>query len=252
MSNLKFLTVWDHIERGYLDKALELLVASREAVQQSDFKVDAAMMSSQRQLALWFASRGQGYEQQVEYSRAANAFESAAAAAPWHAEMLNLLARFQATYSEAEFRNGARAVENATKAYELSQWDSYYYIDTLAAACAESGRFEQAVEWQCQAITKLPLDVRPGSRAQYQAKLQLYQAGQTYHGQYLHAGKLIARYTFDEVSGKTAPDLSGNKIDATLVGDARIVDDPVRGKVLELDGDGDWVDCGNDLPNSSQ
>ena len=48
-------------------------------------------------------------------------------------------------------------------------------------------------------------------------------------------------------SGGQLGGLSGNKIDATLVGDARIVDDPVRGKVLELDGDGDWVDCGNDL-----
>jgi beta-galactosidase len=26
-----------------------------------------------------------------------------------------------------------------------------------------------------------------------------------------------------------------------------VVDDPIRGKVLELDGDGDWVDCGDDL-----
>lgn len=149
--------------------------------------------------------------------------------------------------NSADFRNGTKAVQNATKACELSNWDNYNYIDTLAAAYAQTSQFEQAVKWQYQAITKLPPDVRPGSRAQYQAKLQLYQAGQPYHGQYLHAGKLIARYTFDEVSGKTAPDLSGNKIDATLVGDARIVDDPVRGKVLELDGDGDWVDCGNDL-----
>ena len=62
----------------------------------------------------------------------------------------------------------------------------------------------------------------------------------------MHDGKLIARYDFDEVEGSTVPDSSGNKIDGTLVGDARIVDDPVRGKVLELDGDGDWVDCGND------
>jgi len=43
------------------------------------------------------------------------------------------------------------------------------------------------------------------------------------------------------------PDSSGHEINGTLVGDARIVDDPVRGKVLELDGDGDWVDCGNNL-----
>ncbi|HUU17305.1 MAG TPA: LamG-like jellyroll fold domain-containing protein [Sedimentisphaerales bacterium] len=239
-------TVWDHIELGYLDKALELLIAARESVKPSDSEVDADTMSAQRQLALRFAARGQGYEQRSEYGRAANEFESAAAATPWHAEMLNLLALFQATCSEAKFRDGAKAVENATKACGLSNWDNYNYIDTLAAACAQAGQFEQAVKWQSQAITKLPADVRPGSRAQYEAKLQLYQQGQAYHGQYLLTGKLIAWYSFDDISGNTVPDSSGNKIDATLFGDARIVDDPVRGKVLELDGDGDWVDCGND------
>ena len=238
--------VWDHIEHGYLDKALGLLIAAKESVQQSDSEIDAATMSAQRQLALRFASRGQGYEQRSEYGRAANEFESAAAAAPWHAEMLNLLARFQATCSKTEFCDGAKAVENATKACELSNWDNHRYIDTLAAACAQAGRFEQAVKWQRQAMIKLPADVRPGSRAQYQAKLQLYREGLSYHGQYLLTGKLIARYSFDDVSGNTVPDSSGNKIDGTFLGDALVVDDPVRGKVLELDGDGDGVDCGND------
>ncbi|MCK4790140.1 MAG: hypothetical protein KAV87_40755, partial [Desulfobacteraceae bacterium] len=240
-------TVWDHIEQGYLDKALELLVPARESVQPSDSEVDAVTMSAQRQLALRFAALGQWYEQRGEYSRAANEFESAAAAAPWHTEMLNLLARFHAICPEAEFRDGTSALQNATKACELSNWDNYNYIDTLAAACAEAGRFEQAVKWQSQAITKLPKDMRPGLRAQYEAKLRLYQEGQSYHGQYLLTGKLIARYSFDDISGNTVPDSSRNKIDGTLFGDARVIDDPVRGKVLELDGDGDGVDCGNDL-----
>jgi hypothetical protein len=63
----------------------------------------------------------------------------------------------------------------------------------------------------------------------------------------LLTGKLIARYSFDDISGNTVPDSSGNKIDGTFTGDARVVDDPVRGKVLQLDGNGDWVDCGNDM-----
>ena len=240
-------TVWDRMEQGYLDKALELLAATRQLTPPPDAEVDAAARSAGTQLALRFAGRAQAYEQRSEYGRAVQAFESAAAAAPWHAGMLDQLARFQATCSQAEFRDGAKAAENATKACELSYWDNSGYIDTLAAACAEAGRFEQAVKWQREATTKLPADVRPSLRTHSEAKLTLYQAGQSYHGQYLHPGKLIARYSFDEVVGKTVLDSSGNKIDGTLVGDARIVDDPVRGKVLELDGDGDWVDCGNDL-----
>ncbi|OHB64627.1 MAG: hypothetical protein A2Y77_05970 [Planctomycetes bacterium RBG_13_62_9] len=193
-----------------------------------------------------FAARAQAYEQRSEYGRAVHAYESAAAAAPWHAEMLDQLARFQATCSQAEFRNGTKAVENATKACELSQRDNSGHIDTLAAAYAEAGRFEQAAKWQRQAMTKLSAETRPGRRADCEARLRLYQEGQSYHGQYLLTGRLIARYNFDEVRGKTVPDSSGHEINGTLVGDARIVDDPVRGKVLELDGDGDWVDCGND------
>ena len=162
------------------------------------------------------------------------------------AGMLDQLARFQATCSQAEFRDGTRVVDNATRACELSHGDSYRYIDTLAAAYAEAGQFEQAARCQRRAMTKLSAETRPGRRADCEARLRLYQAGQSYHGQYLHAGKLIARYTFDEVGGNTVRDSSGNRIDGTLVGDARIVNDPVRGKVLELDGDGDWVDCGND------
>ena len=245
--NRPLSTVWDRMEQGYLDKALKLLKADRESMQLSDSEVDAAAKSAEFQLALRFAARAQAYEQRSEYRRALSAFESATAATPWHAEMLNQLARFQATCSHADFRDGAQAVENATKACELSHWGNSDYISTFAAAYAEAGQFQQAVKWQQEAIMKRPEEVRPSLRAHCEARLKLYQAGQSYHGQYLHAGKLIARYSFDETNRRTVPDSSGNRVDGTLVGDAGIVDDPVRGKVLELDGDGDWVDCGDDL-----
>ena len=246
-TNRPLSTLWDRIEQGHLDKALEVLLAIRKSTPPSNSEVDADTRCAGTQLALRFAGRAQAYEQRNEYGRGVHAFASAAAAAPWHAGMLDQLARFQATCSQAAFRDGARAVENATKACELSGWSNHLYIDTLAAACAEAGQFEQAIEWQRQAITKMSAEIRPGQRADCEARLKLYQAGQSYHGQYLHGGKLIARYDFDEIQGKTVPDSSGNGIDSTLVGDARIVDDPVRGRVLELDGDGDSVDCGNDL-----
>jgi len=245
-ANRPLLTVWDYLEHGYLDKALELLVAIRQPTPGSDSEVDANTTSAGTQFALRFAERAQAYEQRSEYGRAVQALESAAIAAPWHAEMLDRLARFQAMCPEAKFRDGAQAIENATKACERSHWDNYHHIDTLAATYAEAGRFEQAVKAQRQAMTKLPAEIRPGQRADYDAKLRLYQAGQSYHGQYLAVGRLIARYRFDDTSRETVPDSSGNRMDGTLVGGARIVDDSTRGRVLELDGDGDWVDCGND------
>ncbi|KPJ65223.1 MAG: hypothetical protein AMJ43_11130 [Coxiella sp. DG_40] len=51
---------------------------------------------------------------------------------------------------------------------------------------------------------------------------------------------LVAHYEFEG----SADDSTGNNI-GILVGDAEIINDPERGLVLWLDGDGDYVDCGN-------
>jgi len=56
---------------------------------------------------------------------------------------------------------------------------------------------------------------------------------------------LVGYWKFDETSGVTALDASGNGNDGTLNGDPQWV--PGRlGGALEFDGDGDYVDCGND------
>ena len=56
---------------------------------------------------------------------------------------------------------------------------------------------------------------------------------------------MVGWWKFDEAEGNTVPDSSGNGLHGRLVNDARIVSDPERGSVLSLDGDGDYVDCGN-------
>ena len=49
-------------------------------------------------------------------------------------------------------------------------------LDTLAAACAESGRFEQAVKWQTKAVELAP----PGAKENFRSRLRLYQSGKPY------------------------------------------------------------------------
>jgi Flp pilus assembly protein TadD len=64
---------------------------------------------------------------------------------PRNIEALNNLAWVFATSPEASLRNGARAVELAERADQLSGGRNPAIIGTLAAAYAEAGRFPEAI-----------------------------------------------------------------------------------------------------------
>ncbi|HTD68321.1 MAG TPA: tetratricopeptide repeat protein [Candidatus Limnocylindria bacterium] len=66
---------------------------------------------------------------------------------------LNNLAWIFATHPEAQFRNGAEAVELAFRACTLTGWKSPTFVATLAAAQAEMRNFQQAVDLATQART---------------------------------------------------------------------------------------------------
>jgi hypothetical protein len=58
-------------------------------------------------------------------------------------------------------------------------------------------------------------------------------------------GGLVGWWKFDEGSGGTAADSSGSNLHGTIAGNPAWVDGPA-GKALQFDGDGDYVDLGND------
>ena len=83
-----------------------------------------------------------------------------------------------ATCSEAEFRDGLQAVSLGETLCELSEWKEADYIDTLAAAYAEAGNFNQAVKYQERCLELLDKDVE---QTEYTERLALYRAGKPYH-----------------------------------------------------------------------
>ena len=83
------------------------------------------------------------------------------------------LAWIWATCPDAAIRNGARALEHARKACELTDWKKAHCLDALAAAHAESGRFDEAVQWAERAVEL----AREGEKATYQSRLETYRQG---------------------------------------------------------------------------
>jgi tetratricopeptide (TPR) repeat protein len=88
----------------------------------------------------------------------------------------NSLAWMLATCPDDRLRDGDRAVTLARQACEATGWNNSYCLDTLAAACAETGVFTEAVHWQTQAVNLSPEELNPAR----QARLEMYQAGRPY------------------------------------------------------------------------
>jgi tetratricopeptide (TPR) repeat protein len=102
--------------------------------------------------ALALRSRGDAYLALGEHAAAVADFEEALQHLDDDPSLLNNLAWVLATSPDAEVRNGKRAVELATKACELTEYNKPYILSTLAAAFAENGDFQTAIEWSQKAV----------------------------------------------------------------------------------------------------
>ncbi len=112
------------------------------------------------------------------YELALGIFDSVLRKNEKDAGALNSRAWLLATCPDEKIRDGKRAVIDATLCCELANWKDANQLDTLAAAYAESGEFEQAVKWQKEAISLLKIESR---RADCELRLQLYREGKPYH-----------------------------------------------------------------------
>jgi tetratricopeptide (TPR) repeat protein len=90
---------------------------------------------------------------------------------------LQTRARLLACCPEADFRDGNRAVADAIRACELGGWKYAGQLNLLAAAYAEVGEFDKAIEWQTKALQASHDDQK---RTEYSARLKLYEEHKPY------------------------------------------------------------------------
>jgi len=103
----------------------------------------------------------------IDYERAVQLDEN-------HPNAYKNYAWLLATCPDDNYRDGQRAVQLATKAHDLIDWQQTPWLYILAAAYAESGQFPQAIQWQQKTIEAAAEE----DRQVEEDRLKLYQAGQ--------------------------------------------------------------------------
>ncbi len=122
--------------------------------------------------------RGNLAAEQGKFAQAQEDFQQALAIDSNWAEAYRSLAWLQATSPDRRYRNADQALASAQQAAQRSSPDDYLILDTLAAAHACRGHFDQAIELQQKAVAAAPRDLS----TPLEDRLALYQRGQAYSG----------------------------------------------------------------------
>ena len=122
--------------------------------------------------ALAYNNRGFNRQTIGQYKEAIADFDKAIELEPKYALAFQNKAWLLATCPDEKIRDGKRAIEAAMKAGELREWKAVTDVKSLAAAYAEVGDFEKAVEWQKKAVDMIENEE---AKSGEQELLKLYQ-----------------------------------------------------------------------------
>ena len=127
-------------------------------------------------LASAYTNRGRAYEKQGDVGLASADYKKSLKLDPNFDLGYIHMAWLMATCQEDSLRDGDLAVKYAEKACALTNWEDAHAIATLAAAHAEAGQFEDAVEWE----EKAQALYSPEMKQRWAFLLDLYKSGKPY------------------------------------------------------------------------
>jgi tetratricopeptide (TPR) repeat protein len=128
-----------------------------------------------------YRNRAMAYARKKDWAKAADDYEKVVEINPESSSGQNGLAWLLCTAPDAKVRDGKRALETAKKACELTGYKNGGYLDTLAAAHAELGEFDKAVEWQEKALKTGDIPIKDMDAARQ--RLVLFKARKPYRGE---------------------------------------------------------------------
>ena len=121
-----------------------------------------------------YNNRGVAWYHKGYYDRAISDYTKALDINPRYADAYNRLSWVLATCPDHTYRNGTKAVELAQKAVELNPGANT--LDTLAAAYAEAGKFEDATTIQKRVIALENKEGKTEELAEYIERLNSYRS----------------------------------------------------------------------------
>ncbi|MEE9420550.1 MAG: SPOR domain-containing protein, partial [Desulfatiglandaceae bacterium] len=183
-------------EEDWFERGLYFLKSQRydDAIKAFSLSIQIIPNDSQA-----YNNRGTAWFYKGDYDRAIADCTKALELNPRYADAYHQLALILATCPEKRYRNATKAVALAQKAVELSPEANF--LDTLAAAYAEAGRFGDAIATQKRAITFLNKQGKTDEPAEYIGRLNSHKAHKPLREQYVAQLRKDDKYAF-EASGE--------------------------------------------------